>query len=238
MLVKARPPLERLGLPELSASDLQVWLAGHAESLSRKALSLLGTVAGSVLSSAGAVLFILFVLYFCFAAGASTYRRVVSFTPLSIQQANRLASTVRDAIAANVNGVLIVGLVQGGLTGAAFFFAGLPSAVFWGIVAGVASVLPPFGAAVVWLPGAIYLAIHGDYWRASLLAAFGALVIASADNVIRPIVVGTKVPLGPLPILLSIFGGLQTFGLIGLFLGPVLFAATVEAIRMLREEWR
>ncbi len=232
------PWLRRIGVESLSTADIEAWLVGHAESLGRGGLAALGSLAGSVAASVGTLLFVLFVLYFCFAQGPELFRRITSLTPLSIQQSNRFAAVVRDTISANVNGVLIVGLAQGGLTGAGFAVAGLPSAVFWGTAAGIASVLPPFGAAVVWLPGAMYLALTGDYWRAALLGAYGAVIIASADNVIRPIVVGSKVSMGTLPILLSILGGLQTFGLIGLFLGPVLFAATAEAVRMLREEWR
>jgi predicted PurR-regulated permease PerM len=237
LLTRIAPLLGRFGLPSVSTADIQAWLASHAEGLGRSGLSMAGSVAGSVAASAGSLLFVLFVLFFCFADGPALYRRMISLTPLSIRQANRLAGTVSDMIGANVNGVLSVGLAQGGLTGIAFAVAGLPSAVFWGMAAGVASILPPFGAAAVWLPGAIYLAATGEYWKGALLGLFGALIIASADNVIRPIVVGSKVQMGTLPILLSILGGLQTFGLIGLFLGPVVFAATAKVIQLLREEW-
>jgi len=133
---------------------------------------------------------------------------------------------------ATIKGTLIIGIIQGTLGGIGFAVAGIGSAVFWGALMAILSVLPGIGSALVWVPGVIYLLLTGNVVAGVLLAAWCAGVVGTIDNVLRPILVGRDTEMPDLLILLSTLGGLSLFGASGLVLGPVLAALfmTVLAI--------
>jgi predicted PurR-regulated permease PerM len=100
----------------------------------------------------------------------------------------------------------------------------------------VTSVLPVIGAAGVWVPGAVYLAATGHWTLAIILAVFGTAVISTADNFLRPKLVGGRVGLSELVMFFSLLGGLQVFGVLGIVLGPVLFAVAGAIVDVLRDD--
>jgi predicted PurR-regulated permease PerM len=129
----------------------------------------------------------------------------------------------------------VITLIQGTLGTVSFIVLGVPSPVLWGVVMAVASLIPLLGAASVWVPCAIYLLVIGSWGKAIILSAFGAVVISSVDNFLRPKLVGEKVKLNELVMFFSVLGGLQVFGVLGIVLGPVLFAVTGSLIEVLRQ---
>ena len=102
--------------------------------------------------------------------------------------------------------------------------------------AAVCSLIPIVGTMLVWLPTGIYLMAAGHLWKGIILILWGALVVGTIDNIIRPLVIGSKVELHPLLLLFSLLGGLQVFGFIGIFIGPVVISVIAALIIMLREE--
>ncbi len=198
-------------------------------------LLLVKNVAGNLSALFGNLFFTAFILFFCFRDGEWFFRQVAGMTPLATGQVNRLANTVHRTMRANVYGILAVGAAQGLLTTFAFIGLSLPSPIFWGVFAAIGSILPPFGAAIVWLPTAIVLLVTGSWVKGLILVGLGAGVISLADNIVRPLIIQDQVEMGTLAVLISILGGISAFGLIGLFAGPVIFCLTMELIRMLRE---
>ena len=114
--------------------------------------------------------------------------------------------------------------MQGGLSGLAFWVVGIPSAVFWGTVMTVLSVIPGIGTALVWVPAAIILAGGGHYYKAAGLTAFCALVVGSLDNFLRPALVGKDTQMHDLMIFFGTMGGIFMFGVPGIILGPLIAA--------------
>jgi predicted PurR-regulated permease PerM len=129
---------------------------------------------------------------------------------------------------------LVIAAIQGALGGIAFFALGLPSALVWGVVMIFLSLIPMAGAFVVWVPAAIYLAVTGHWVKALLLVAWGAFVIGTVDNFLRPKLVGERTKLHELFIFFSVLGGLQVFGVLGLVLGPVVLAITLALLDVLK----
>jgi predicted PurR-regulated permease PerM len=91
-----------------------------------------------------------------------------------------------------------------------------------------------FGAAIVWVPAAVFLALQGDVTKALILTAWGSIVVAMIDNLLYPILVKDRLCLHTVPVFVSIVGGLVVFGAAGVVLGPVVLAVTVALI----EIWR
>jgi predicted PurR-regulated permease PerM len=127
--------------------------------------------------------------------------------------------------------------VQGVLVGLAFWATGIANALFWGVVTVVLAILPVVGSGLVWGPGALSLALGGDYGRAIALALWGILVVGNVDNVIRPIVFRRWAKIHPFITIIGAFAGIQYFGLLGLLIGPLAISYFFELIRMYRAEY-
>jgi predicted PurR-regulated permease PerM len=134
------------------------------------------------------------------------------------------------AVRATVNGLVLVGLGEGVLLGFAYLATGLPHPVLLGLVTGVLATVP-FGAPLVFVVCALVLLVQSHTTAAIVLLAFGAIVVFVADHFIRPILIGSSTRLPFLWVLLGIFGGLETFGLVGLFLGPAIMSVLVAIWR-------
>jgi predicted PurR-regulated permease PerM len=115
-------------------------------------------------------------------------------------------------------------LIQGALGGLAFWFLGVHGALLWAVVMAFLSLLPAIGAALVWLPVAIWFFATGSIWQGVALAAWGVLVIGLVDNLLRPMLVGKATLMPDYVVMISTLGGLAVFGINGFVLGPVIAA--------------
>jgi len=193
---------------------------------------LLGGLAGFT----GNAILTFLILFFVFRDGETTVENVISVLPMSRDHAVRLLTGIRDSVVANLYGILAVGLTQGLLTGAAFAVVGVPSPLLLGLFTAVCSLVPIVGTMLVWLPAAIYMMATGHLWKGIVLILWGSVVVGTIDNIIRPLVIGSKVELHPLLLLFALLGGVQVFGFIGIFIGPVILSVIAALTDMLREE--
>lgn len=221
---------EKWKLDELMPQEkIQEATTSAARLLVDNAFAVVGGVVGFLVS----FVFLLFVLFFLFRDGQVLGSRVIDFIPLPRAQALALVKRLDEVLGGCVYGVLAVAAVQGTLGGITFWLLGLKSPVTWGLVMTLLCTLPIVGAWLVWLPAAIYLAIHGDYTKAIILALVGQFVISSIDGVLRPILVGQKAKLHELVIFFSVLGGLKYFGLLGILLGPIVMSMAYGLISIL-----
>ena len=144
--------------------------------------------------------------------------------PLRPEQSSLLLDKFVSVSRATLKGTLVVGVVQGGLAGAAFAVAGIGGAAFWGTIMGVLSVLPGIGAPLIWVPAVIYLLAVGRIGPAIGLLLWCALVVGTVDNFLRPLLVGKDTKMPDLLILLGTLGGLVVFGAVGIVIGPIVAA--------------
>jgi predicted PurR-regulated permease PerM len=212
------------------------------EILSR--LEALGTYilrkAGTVVNSLGAFLvgavLTCFILFFVFRQGHLVMEFFFDLLAIRSERAAEISRRLRDTIMANVLGVIVVAAVQGFLVGLGFFIVGLPSAVLWGVIAGVCSVIPVVGTAIIWLPAVIFLFASGAYAKGAILTGWCAIIVGLSDNVVRPWIVGGRAGMNGLVVFFALLGGMQAFGFIGIFLGPLVFSVTREVFIMIEEE--
>jgi predicted PurR-regulated permease PerM len=176
-----------------------------------------------------------FTLFFLFRDGEQWATRLSRLLPLDPSVAERLGSQISQTIIANVYGVLAVASAQGVLMALGFYLAGLKSPVLWGVFTAFASMIPVVGSALVWIPGCIVLLAMGSWGKALFLAVWGVALVGSADNIIRPWIIGGRAHLNSLLIFFSIVGGIEYFGFIGLFLGPVVVSVAIALIQLIEE---
>jgi predicted PurR-regulated permease PerM len=165
---------------------------------------------------------LLYTMFFLLVDGASMLRRVLSYLPLNEDDKQQMKDRFISVTRATIKGTIVIGIIQGALSGIAFWVVGIPDVLFWTAVMIVLSILPLIGAALVWVPAAIILAATGEVMQGLLLAGFCALIVGSVDNILRPRLVGRDTKMHDLVILFSTLGGLIMFGPIGFIVGPVL----------------
>jgi predicted PurR-regulated permease PerM len=178
----------------------------------------------------------LFLLYFFFRDGDDFARRTIRLIPLEDARKRRLVAHVSSVTRAVVLGSLATALAQGAGIGVGFWISGLPSPVVFGVLAAVCALLPVGGTALVWGPGALLLGAQGRWGWAIFLAVWGAVIVGSADNVLRPMLISGRAQIATLPVFFGVLGGLGAFGMIGMFLGPVLVALALELFRFAEED--
>jgi predicted PurR-regulated permease PerM len=211
-------------------------LSQHASQLGQLAAAYGLAFATNLTGAVVSFVFVIFTIFFLFRDGAWMAARIPDFLPFDRARSERVLVRVRDVIYASVYGVLVIAAIQGVLMGLAFSLLGIPSAALWGVVTVLTSIIPLLGAGAVWAPGAIYLMLTGHWVKGVLLVAWGAAVVSSVDNFLRPKLVGGRVGLSELVMFFSVLGGLQVFGLLGIIVGPVIFAIAGSLLEALSEE--
>lgn len=165
-----------------------------------------------------------YLAFFLLRDGSKLIDLMIRALPLGDERERLLFAKFAEVTRATVKGNLLIAIIQGALGGIIFWILGITGALLWGVVMAIFSLLPAVGAALVWVPAAIYLAAVGDIIQAVVLTVFGVVVIGLADNILRPIMVGRDTKLPDYIVLLSTLGGLAMFGINGFVMGPLVAA--------------
>lgn len=170
---------------------------------------------------------LLYSMYFFLVDGERILKRMLYYLPLPPADEERMMENFLSVTRATLKSFLVIGVLQGGLTGLAFALAGIPSYILWGAVTAVASMVPAVGTAAVWVPASIILAMGGHVGKAVGVFAFCAVVVANVDFFLRPRLVGKDTRMHEMMALLGTLGGIAVFGLAGFIIGPIVAALVV-----------
>jgi predicted PurR-regulated permease PerM len=177
------------------------------------------------------VLLSLFIAYFFYRDGSSGAKHLNTMAVrLWGDRSLRLIAIAAATMKGVIYGIIGTGIVQAILTAFALWLSGVPAALLLGVITFFAS-LVPVGAALVWLPAAIWVFYKGSVAWAIFVLVWGAVVVSSADNIIKPYFISRG---GDLPFILTFLGalgGVIAFGFLGIFLGPTLLAVGYNLIR-------
>jgi predicted PurR-regulated permease PerM len=171
----------------------------------------------------------LYLLFFLLRDGEELFRTIKDAVPLGAEHQRAVFSKFATVIRATVKGTIVIAILQGALGGLIFWFLGIRAALLWAVLMAFLSLLPVVGAALVWVPVAIYFLVTGAVWEGLVLIAYGALVISLVDNLVRPILVGADTKMPDYVVLISTLGGIAIFGINGFVLGPVIAAMFMAA---------
>jgi predicted PurR-regulated permease PerM len=166
----------------------------------------------------------LYTMFFFLMDGDKLLDKIMYYLPMEDQDERRMLGKFTSVTRATLKGTAVIGILQGGLAGLAFVAVGIPSAVFWGTIMAVLSIIPGIGTALIWGPAAIILAAGGNYLKAGGLCLFCAVVVGSIDNLLRPVLVGKDTQMHELMIFFGTLGGIIMFGVMGMIIGPIVAA--------------
>lgn len=221
---------------DLTDFDLRAALRDRLQQASGFLLGKAANVLGDVGSFLVGLVVTFLTLFFLFRDGRALTRQLMALMPLKREQREKLVEGISQTITATVYGGLAVAAAQGSLVSLVFWTLGLPSPALWGMVTAMFSFVPFVGSSAVWLPASILLLLSGHWVKGLILLGVGAGVIGLTDNVVRPYVISERVHFHPLYVFFALLGGAQAFGLIGLFVGPVVLAVAQALFHLLREE--
>ena len=173
----------------------------------------------------------LFILFFIYRDGERIVLVAIARFTTDQDKARRYFSEIRATVTAVTVGTIFTCLVQGATAGLGYFVAGIPAPVLCGALTALAALVPVVGTGIIWAPLVALVAINGAYLKAGLLALWCVFFVGLADNAIRPLAIGAKSNI-PIPaIVLGAICGVITLGILGLILGPVLFAILITLWR-------
>jgi predicted PurR-regulated permease PerM len=171
--------------------------------------------------------FMLLIIYYLLRDGDKLISFIIDLSPLPEEQDQKLIRKFKDMAGAILIGNGLGGLIQGVAGGIVFSLFGLKSAFLWGVIMGFLAFLPIIGVGVVFIPAAIYLLFKGRIAAGIFFIVFYLILSVSVDNLLKPRLVGQRVKMHTLLVFLSIIGGLNIFGILGIIYGPLITTAFI-----------
>jgi len=212
---------DRVGVMRQFANTAQHWLGGVT--------AFLGDIGNNLVK----LVIILVTVFFCFRDGEEAIRQLhqglIRFLGKHRHVYLQAAGHTTNAV---VFGMVLAALAQGIMAGLGFSVAGVQAPVLFGALTALFALIP-MGAPLIWLPIAIGLIFMDEVWAGIGLIFWGVLVVSTIDNVVRPLAISgaSRVPF--LIVMFGVFGGLTAFGVVGIFLGPVILAV----LKAVWQEW-
>lgn len=235
--MNSTPLLDTLSANLASILPPGVTVDAHKE-LSNILLSLSSNIRGLFTATLNTVfmctLMILALFYFL-KDGYRWKKMVIQMSPLEDDHTKRLIHTFSHTINATIKGYLIIAVAQGLLMGIGLAIFDVPHPALWGVVAGVMSLVPMIGTALVSIPAVIYLLALGQTGNSLGLATWCLMLVGTIDNFLNPLIIGKQTALPPLVVLFAVLGGLAVMGPIGILVGPLAVAMLKTLVTMYRE---
>jgi len=183
-------------------------------------------------------LIMLYTLFYFLRDGQKMLEKLMYLSPLGDKNEKLLYKKFTSTARAAIKGTLLVGVIQGVLGGIIFLITGLQGALIWAMIMIVAASIPGIGSALIWLPAGIIMLVVGNIWQGLVIIIFGATVISTIDNLLRPVLIGKDTQMHPLLILFSTLGGILLFGISGFVIGPIVTALLLSLWEMYAHHYR
>lgn len=241
LLDRVRGYLERIPFADRLLPEEDRLVEQFREVAGRTGQTLMGTLAAATRGTLAFFLqlfVLLYAMFFFLVDGPAILRRILYYIPLAPEEEEKLLERFVSVTRATLKGSLLIGVIQGGAAGLAFWVAGVPGAAFWGTIMVVLSIIPAVGAALVWVPAVVYLFLHGEVVAAVGLMVWCAVVVSTIDNFLRPRLIGRDARMSDLLILLSTLGGIVLFGAVGFIVGPIVAALFVTVWHIYGETFK
>src|SRR3989344_2444784 len=184
----------------------------------------LDTIFSSVTRFAIQIFIMLFALFYLLRDGGKLKQDIIAISPLADKYDDKIFAKLKQAIRSVVVGSLVIGFIQGILTGLGFYIFGVPNPALWGSLAVVAALIPGIGTSLVLIPVILYLFFMSTHLHALGLLIWGIVAVGLIDNYLGPLMINRGVHIHPFLILLAVIGGLSLFGPIGFIAGPLILA--------------
>ncbi|MFO0013444.1 MAG: AI-2E family transporter [Planctomycetota bacterium] len=220
-----------------SSEQVRELIQNAVSSLQPKLISFGGDSAAFLIKLIVGVSILILSLYFFLCDGPGMVQALMNLSPLDDRYEMELLAEFDRTSRAIVLATILSAIIQGLTAGIGYYFAGMPSLVMLTALTTIFALIPFFGTGLVWGPVCLYLAIYEErFLAAGLLAAWGFLVVGTVDNLIKVLILHGQSQLHPLLALLSVLGGLQALGPIGIVVGPLVVTLLQTTLTIISHE--
>ncbi len=172
-------------------------------------------------------LIMIFIMFYLFRDGDILVKRAKEVLPLKEEKKKILFKRLSKASYAIIYGHIVTALIQGVIGTIGFYIIGVPSPLLWGLIMTILALIPFVGTPVVWIPVGLMQILLGNFATGVAVLLYGALIISSVDNFIKPKIIGERARVHPALVLLGVIGGLKMFGFIGFIIGPLILTTLI-----------
>lgn len=218
----------------LAQFNFDEFMLSNVEGMSRNIANFGAAAARNILLGFVNLLLILFLMFFCFRDGERFLQWLSEIVPMSASQFEEVGLRVYQTINAVISGALLTAGAQALLAIIGYLIAGVPLALFFGVLTGLSGMIPVVGASLVWAPLSVFMFLDDPFWGL-FVAAWGFLVVSMIDNFLKPILIGNQARMPILLIFCAILGGMNVYGVTGVIIGPILVAVLLAFITIYRE---
>jgi predicted PurR-regulated permease PerM len=222
---------------ETGPDNVEEMLISSAKSLSQFLVGGLTGFVKNVFAFFANALVMIVTLFFFFRDGRDLVTRLYELIDLDASHKAKIFLRLDQTMRAVVKGVVVTAIVQGLLAGLAYALLGVPVPVVLTAVTTILAPIPFGGTALVWVPVGLWLLWVGPVWKGVVLLVWGAGVVSTVDQVLRPLLIGHGAQIPVFLLMFSVLGGLSVYGIIGIFVGPIVVALLLTALQIYREEY-
>ena len=198
----------------------------------------IASVFTSTLSTLFSFILTLLSIFYFLKDGARWRKALVVLSPLSDADDEKIMKKLSRAVNGIIKGYLLVAFIQGILMGLGLALFGVPNPALWGLVTIITSLVPTIGTAIISVPAIIFLFVTGNTIEAIGLLVWAVVIVGMIDNLLSPVIVGSKINLPPLLILFSVLGGISLLGPVGILVGPLTISLLYTLISIYRNEFK
>jgi predicted PurR-regulated permease PerM len=184
-----------------------------------------------------------FILFYLFKEGPELIKKIKDLLPLKRTHKAMVYHKIRETTHAVMYGSIVIAVIQGALGALGFWLFGIGTFYIWGLIMAIFALVPFVGTAIIWIPAALYLIAKGSsegntalIWNGVGLLLYGTFIISSADNILKPKLIGDRAGLHPVFVLLGVIGGLELFGFAGFIIGPLILSALKSFLDIYQKE--
>lgn len=202
--------------------------------------TLMGLLSGFLNTTYGLILnlmMMLVILYFMFVKAEKMEETLIEYTPFKGESLEMIKHELKNMIFGNAVGIPLIMLVQALFASLGYWIFGIKDVGFWGFMTSLVGLIPIVGTTGVWLPLGIYLIASGNIWQGIGLIAYGGIVISSADNVCRFVLMQKTADVHPLITIFGVIMGIPLFGFWGIIFGPLLISGFLLLMKIYHKEY-
>jgi len=219
--------------PYLSQFNFEEFMLTNVDAMSLQIANFGAATARNILLGFINVLLILFMMYFCFRDGERFLQWLYSIVPMADTHVEEVAMRVYQTINAVISGALLTAGAQGFIAMIGYLIAGVPLAVFFGVLTGIAGMIPLVGAGLIWVPLGIFMFLEDPFW--GIFIFIWGSIVSVMDNFLKPVLIGGQARMPILLVFCAILGGMNVYGITGVIIGPILVAVLLAFVTIYRD---
>ena len=196
------------------------------------------TIFSGTISALFSFILLLLTIFYFLKDGENWKETLLHLSPLSETADRKILAKLSQTINGVMKGYLLIALIQGTLMGIGLTIFRVPNPAIWAVIAGIATMIPPLGTAIVSVPAIIFLFATGHTGLAIGFLIWATVIVGTGDNLLNPYIVGHKIDVPPFLILFSVLGGIALLGPVGILIGPLTVSLLYTLTEIYQSEFK